>query len=92
MSRARYSASLSGNVIIVIDEYSDANPTMTVTNDADNVVDEVWRKFGDHRIIYRDSCGDWDELRHRRGVFLAYRPLDDEMKGEVTLFLASDHV
>jgi hypothetical protein len=36
----------------------------SVTNDAEAVVAEVVERFGDHRIVYRDSDGVWDELAH----------------------------
>jgi len=86
MSRAAYTASCPGSVILVIDQYTDASPTMSVTNDAEQVVEEVWERFGDHRIAYRDTEGHWDELRHRRGVFTGFAPLDDELRKEVAQY------
>lgn len=47
---------------------------MSVTNDADAVVDEVVAIYGDKRIVYRDSDGHWDELRHMHGAFLSFEP------------------
>lgn len=83
MSRARYSARFNGQIILVIDEYSDAAPTMSVTNDAEAVTAEVVAKFGDHRIAYRDTDGQWDELRHSAGDFQGFAPLDEFLRKEV---------
>lgn len=42
---------------------------MSVTNDAEAVVADVYAKHGDLRIIYMDSQGHWDELVHDKGKF-----------------------
>ena len=42
---------------------------MSVTNDAENVVYEVYKRYGNKRIVYRDSDGRWDELEHEHGTF-----------------------
>lgn len=50
----------------------------SVTNDAENVVKELHNKFPGDRIIYRDTCANWDELRHDgRGNFLGFAPARD---------------
>jgi hypothetical protein len=46
----------------------------TVTNDAERVVFELWNQYGDRRIVYRDTMGNWDELVHDEGVFKRYAP------------------
>lgn len=74
MSRANYEAICDGEVILVTDLYSDASPTMTVTNDAEAVVREVVAIHGEKRIAYRDTEGQWDELQHERGVFKGFAP------------------
>jgi hypothetical protein len=45
---------------------------MSVTNDAEAVVDEVLRMFPNHLIVYRDSIGNWDELEHDGTRFLGF--------------------
>ena len=45
---------------------------ISVTNDADAVVPEVAANYGDRRIIYRDSEGNWDELVHQDGRFICF--------------------
>lgn len=52
--------------------HNEARPS--VTNDADNVVRELYERFGNRRFIYQDSMGRWDELRHNNGHFFAYWP------------------
>jgi hypothetical protein len=44
----------------------------SVTNDAENVVREVFTKYGQKKIIYCDSMGQWDELVHDRGRFIDF--------------------
>lgn len=45
---------------------------MSVTNDAENVVMDVFERHPDKRIIYRDTEGDWGELNHADGVFTGF--------------------
>jgi len=49
----------------------------SVTNTADQVCQLLNRSYPAHRIIYRDSSGDWDELAHDRGWFIGFRPARD---------------
>lgn len=63
-------------VVCVVDLFDDRYPTMSVTNDAEFVVRTVFNVHGDHPIIYRDTEGQWDELRHREGYFACYRALN----------------
>lgn len=49
----------------------------SVTNDAEAVCTLLQRSYPNHRIIYRDSSGDWDELAHDRGWFIGFRPARD---------------
>lgn len=83
MSRAVYHAKSVPGATLVYDDYSDASPTMTVTNDAEAVVAEVAKAHGDARIAYLDTDGRWDELRHDAGVFRGFAPLDDELRAIV---------
>ena len=46
----------------------------SVTNDAENVVRELFTSFGNRRFIYRDSEGYWDELLHENGRFTRFSP------------------
>lgn len=51
---------------------------MSVTNDADAVVAEVLRLHPGKRIVYRDTLGSWDELRHDGLGFTGFAPLSIE--------------
>ena len=46
---------------------------MSVTNDAENVCENISQQYPDKRIIYRDTDGRWDELVHKDGVFTGYK-------------------
>lgn len=83
MTRSAWTASRPGEAILVIDEFCETNPTMTVTNDAEAVVKYAVASFGDHRIAYRDTDGRWDELKHDGGSFTGFAPLDAELRREV---------
>ena len=45
----------------------------SVTNRAELVVSEIARDHPEDRIIYRDTMGNWAELRHCRGTFFGFR-------------------
>jgi len=47
---------------------------MSVTNDAEQVVEYLYEQFGDKQIFYKDTEGYWDELVHKNGVFENFRP------------------
>lgn len=46
----------------------------SITNAAEEVVEEVYRLFGDRRIMYRDTEGRWDELVHEGSRFIGFKP------------------
>lgn len=79
MSKARYCSNVVntdiGRVIQVIDLFDDSDPTMSVTNDAEAVVEEVVKLHGDHPIVYRDTEGRWDQLVHQNGEFTRFAPI-----------------
>lgn len=62
-------------VICVWDLYDSRWPTKSVTNDAEYVVERAVSTQGDHPVVYRDTEGNWDELRHREGYFATFRAL-----------------
>lgn len=45
---------------------------VSVTNDAEAVVEEVHKLYPGKRIVYRDSYGDWGELIHTAGKFTEF--------------------
>lgn len=60
----------TGTVYIV-----DEDGPVSVTNDAENVVEYINKTYPNMRIIYCDTDGHWDELVHRDGVFQAFEPI-----------------
>jgi hypothetical protein len=59
--RSVYSRTVHGNVIAIIDR----DEGRSVTNDADNVIDDLTRQGFDlskYLVIYRDTRGIWDQL------------------------------
>lgn len=76
MSRARYNIVQSGGRSVVIRDVGGPR-TISVTNDAEAVVAELWErgvlKEG-LRLYYYDSDGRLDELCHSGGVFTGFAP------------------
>jgi hypothetical protein len=76
-NRARYGMVFfpDKHVVVIIDEYEDAIPTRTVTNDAEAVIADLvrdkWLPEGD-RVVYRDTEGQWDELLVKDGRFAGF--------------------
>jgi hypothetical protein len=72
----------SYHVVRVTDDIvfiADDDIGMSVTNDAEAVVEDVFRKFPGRmstgrRIVYRDTMGDWGELQHHCGTFTEFGP------------------
>lgn len=64
---------ISGVICI---EDRDEPGKMSVTNDADNVVQHVLKAYPKAKtIVYRDSSGNWDQLLFNKGEFTAFRTL-----------------
>jgi hypothetical protein len=55
----------------------DHDGAVSITNDAENVVRDVNRSHPGYRIIYRDTDGNWDELKHTAGEFQSFAPARD---------------
>lgn len=72
-----------GKIVAIIDEYTDANPTMSVTNDIENVIDYVVSSLQPHvpeYFIYRDTTGQWDEIIVLDGEFKSFSPLRSDFR------------
>ena len=50
----------------------------SVTNDAERVVAELHKEYGNRRIYYRDTQDCWDELKHELGRFTGFAPARDQ--------------
>lgn len=75
--RADYTYTVAGNVIAIIDldQGSKSRSAGAVTNDMENVLDEISAELGGlagYSVIYRDSMGRWDGVRLERGVAAFY--------------------
>ena len=61
--RADYTYSVEGSVIAIVDL---DHGSKSVTNDMENVLEDIRAKLGDlagYAVIYRDSMGRWDGVR-----------------------------
>jgi len=64
---------VTDDAVYIID-MADEVGAMSVTNDAEAVVQNLNTQFGNRRFLYRDTMGNWDELMHNHGKFTTYRP------------------
>lgn len=74
MARARYSALVTNGIIFIKDDFDHANPTMSVTNDAEEVTRELVRDFGNLPIVARDTVGTFSQFCHIDGEFRRFGP------------------
>jgi hypothetical protein len=51
---------------------------MSITNDAEAVVKYYAKQFPLCRIVYKDTMGIWDELKHKDGVFTGFATWEGE--------------
>ena len=67
--RCKYLHALIAGAIVVLDQHG----PKSVTNDAERVCREMFAFYiRHHPIVYRDTQGDWGELRHSCGVFIDF--------------------
>lgn len=63
-----------GHNVIVIEQ---AGPGTSLTNDIENVVDEIIEKenidISNYLVVYQDTEGVWDGWDHQRQVFIPLR-------------------
>ena len=72
-SSFNHGAVLDENIVWVED--LDLPGSVSVTNDAENVVAFCLNRYGDHPIMYSDSEGYWDMLEHDGEKFTGFRSL-----------------
>lgn len=68
-----------GNVIAIYDDFSGSE--MSVTNDAEQVIEALVSmgvSLNGKRVIYRDTDGQWDELRIRDNEFAGFAPISEQ--------------
>ena len=75
--RSVYSHTVHANVIAIVDH----DGGRSVTNDVDNVIDDLSQQGFDllkYRIIYRDTRGIWDQLLvDRTGHFAGFSSINE---------------
>lgn len=54
----------------------DPDVGMTITNNAENVVEAVNKLYPNHRIFYLDTDKEWWELKHMNGMFRGFSALN----------------
>ena len=69
-------AKVTPTKVFIIDQ--DKPGCLSVTNDAEAVVEAVCRHYPGRRIIYRDTTGQWDELVHAKGSFVDFAPYNEQ--------------
>ncbi len=62
----------------------------SVTNAANIVCREIAKTFKDHRIMYRDSAGRWDEMRHKDGEFTGFQMMPSGLTPPTVSILRSE--
>jgi hypothetical protein len=76
MLKSSFYVIFENDVAVFIVDEDDSN--MSVTNDAENVVIKLLTTFGNKRIIYRDTMGNWDELCHNGRRFTHYMSVNPD--------------
>jgi hypothetical protein len=73
-ARSHYSIqAITGDSVAIVDRNDGA---CSVTNDAEEVVKDLIADYGrGRRFFYRDTAGDWAELKHDGYRFTGYAPL-----------------
>ena len=65
-------AKVTNSYVYIIDECSDNE--MSITNAAEEVVKQLYKKYGNRVFIYKDSMGIIDRLDHEHGEFIGFLP------------------
>jgi hypothetical protein len=68
-----------GSVVAIYDDFSGTE--MSVTNDAEQVIEalrSIGIDFTGKRVIYRDTDGQWDEMRIANGEFAGFASIGQQ--------------
>jgi uncharacterized protein YecE (DUF72 family) len=52
-------------------------PPLSITNDVERVAMRLHCQYEGYRIYYKDTMGNWDEIVHAMGIFMAFLPARD---------------
>lgn len=81
MKRASYSEwAVTPGFVFITDNCKPNLPS--ITNAAETVVEDCLARYGERRIVYRDSEGRWDELLHTGIQFRGFAPFTGEIPGQ----------
>ncbi len=72
---ADYTVNIDKEILCIID--CDSDGARSVTNDAENIIPEIFaiaQPFD--AVIYRDSTGNWDEIRVKDGKFVGFKSIN----------------
>lgn len=83
--RATFASVLRDTVVLIYD-YSEKTGAISVTQDAAAVVASCLEQHGNHRMIFRDGNGRWNELLHDGENFLQARALPDDFTRRIADF------
>lgn len=72
--RSRFTVNQVTDTAIYITDDCEQHQCMSVTNDAEQVTEFLYKNFGDKQIFYKDTEGYWDELVHDKGRFITFKP------------------
>ena len=82
MNSAQYETVRETPAYILIRDVGPWSEHPTVTNDAENVVEELAAKLGTRRLLYYDSEGELNELKHVGTVFTGFAFVKSEENGQ----------
>lgn len=73
--KSKFEVQLVGKNFILITDDAVKEQTMSVTNDAENVVEYLteYHELGNKRIFYEDTDGMVDELVHEKSTFTGFK-------------------
>lgn len=74
MRRSNYKIVSDTDSCLLIQDLGPWDQYLSVTNDAERVVEELSRRLKGRRLEYIDSDGRRDQLLHAAGVFIGFAP------------------
>jgi hypothetical protein len=80
-----YSYKVVGDVLVIYDLWNEENPTCSVTNGVEDVLQEIVKALGHlpPYIVYRDTEHLWDEIRSTTdGEFTGFGSLGEIVRDE----------
>lgn len=74
LHRSRYDVKRVDQDFVYIVDTGHDKGFRSITNDVENVVIELFDRYGQRRFIYQDSLGNWDEMLHIDRRFVKFVP------------------